>query len=87
MYASAIPCGKLKVGGTMEVELETKKSMRRIQEIDEEFTDVPGAARFLHVSEASVRRHLTDKTLTRYKACGRTLLKVSELRGLVKAAN
>jgi hypothetical protein len=53
-------------------------------EQSDEFFDVSGAARFLLVSEASVRRYLTQKVLTRYKACGRTLLSRAEVRSLVK---
>jgi len=67
----------------------TKKSNNEI-EIEPfeqgEFVDVPGAARFLLVSEASVRRYLTKKVLTRYKVLGRTLLRTSEVRNLVKVA-
>jgi hypothetical protein len=48
------------------------------------YTDVQGAADFSWVSTACVRRWLTDGKLTRYKCVGRTLIRIDELRELVK---
>lgn len=62
-------------------ELET---MPVVREVEPEFTDVPGAAAWAHVSCQHIRRLLTEKKLARYKFFSRTLIKFEELRALVK---
>lgn len=52
--------------------------------IEREFVDVAGAATWGYLSEAHIRRMLTDGKLTRYKLGARTLIKFSELRALVQ---
>jgi hypothetical protein len=53
---------------------------------DEAMINVKEAAAVLKLSEISIRRYLTQKKLKRYKAFGRTLLKESEVRALIKRA-
>ena len=55
--------------------------------VEREFVDVPGAADFACCSKATIRRMLTAGELTRFKFGARTLIKVAELRGLVKKAS
>jgi hypothetical protein len=50
----------------------------------QEFTSVKGAAGFACLSEVTIRRLLTEQKLTRYRFSGRTLIKVSELRAMVR---
>lgn len=50
----------------------------------EAFVSIPGAAGLIHISEASVRRYLTQKKLRRFKVGGRTLVKISDVLGLVR---
>jgi len=45
------------------------------------------AANILRLSEISVRRFLTQRKLRRYKCGGRTLLKESEVVGLIQEQN
>jgi len=45
---------------------------------------VKEAADILRLSEISVRRFLTQQKLRRYKAGGRTLLKLTEVLSLIK---
>ncbi len=47
---------------------------------------VPEAAQILGLSEISVRRFLTKGTLRRYKASGRTLLRLSDVLGMIREA-
>jgi Helix-turn-helix domain len=54
------------------------------QEAAERLVSIPWAAEFLSVSEVTVRRHLTQKRLRRFKAGGRTLVKVADLMALVR---
>jgi excisionase family DNA binding protein len=50
----------------------------------ERLVSIPWAAEFLSVSEVTVRRHLTQKRLRRYKCGGRTLVKVGDLQALIR---
>jgi hypothetical protein len=52
--------------------------------LEREYIDVPGAADFACCSKATIRRMLTAGELTRFKFGARTLIKVAELRGLVR---
>ncbi len=52
---------------------------------DGRYVDIRQAAELLHISEASVRRYLTQGKLRRFKAGGaRTLLLRSQVLGLIK---
>ena len=53
---------------------------------DPEYTSVAGAAGLMSVSQETIRKLLTRKRLSRYKFFGRTLIRVSELRSLVRKA-
>jgi hypothetical protein len=50
----------------------------------EQFINVKEAAALLRMAEISIRRFLTKKKLTRYKAAGRTLLRRDQVLGLIK---
>jgi excisionase family DNA binding protein len=50
------------------------------------FVGVSAAAQLLQVSEATIRRFLTQRKLRRYKCGARTLVKREDLLGLVKEA-
>ncbi|MCU1305232.1 MAG: hypothetical protein JWQ87_5516 [Candidatus Sulfotelmatobacter sp.] len=45
---------------------------------------IPTGAEMLSLSEATIRRYLTQKVLRRFKVGNRTLIKVGDLMGLVK---
>jgi excisionase family DNA binding protein len=51
----------------------------------QEYVTVRTAADFTHTSEPTIRRMLTKKKLQRYRFQGRTLIRLSELRALVRA--
>jgi excisionase family DNA binding protein len=51
---------------------------------DNDFVSVKSAAERITVSEPTIRRFLTQKRLRRFKAGRRTLIKLSDLMGLVK---
>jgi hypothetical protein len=51
---------------------------------DPAYIDVEQAANFLRMSNASVRRYLTQKRLRRFKAGSRTLLLFDDVKGLVR---
>jgi len=51
-----------------------------------EYVGLPRGAEMVDLSVPTLRRWLTQKKLKRYKAGGHTLLKTSELLGLVKEA-
>ena len=53
---------------------------------DPEFTSVAGAAQLMTVSKETIRKMLTRKVLRRYKFGGRTLIRVAQLRSLVREA-
>lgn len=48
-----------------------------------EFCTISEAADFVRVSQATIRRFLTIRKLTRYKCGARTLIKIAELRALI----
>jgi excisionase family DNA binding protein len=48
--------------------------------------NVREAAALVRLSEVSIRRYLTQKKLRRYKIGGRTLVRKSEVLGLIKEA-
>ena len=48
-----------------------------------QFVSVREAAAILKMSEISIRRFLTQKKLRRYKVGSRTLVKISEVLGLI----
>jgi excisionase family DNA binding protein len=50
----------------------------------QQFCTVPAGAQMVFVSTYTLRRWLTDGRLRRYKIGGRTLIKVTELLGLIK---
>jgi Fic family protein len=68
------------------IEKSNQRMAQRAAEIEQEYVDVATAARFLHCSDANIRRHLTNGVLTRFKALGRTLISIAELRALIKKA-
>jgi excisionase family DNA binding protein len=51
-----------------------------------EFISVREAAGITKLSEVSIRRFLTRKTLRRYKVGARTLVRASEVLGLIREA-
>jgi len=51
---------------------------------DDGFVSVREGAEMIKLSEISIRRYLTKKKLTRFKVGSRTLLKRSEVLGLVR---
>lgn len=51
-----------------------------------QFVSVPEAAALLRISPVSIRRYLGQGKLKRYKVGARTLLKTSDVLGLVEAA-
>ena len=51
---------------------------------DPEYASVRQAANLMAVSEETIRKLLTKGRLSRYKFFGRTLVRVSELRSLVR---
>lgn len=55
-------------------------------EENSEFIAVSEARRLTRSSEATIRRYLTLKKLKRYKFGARTLVKRSELLGLIREA-
>jgi excisionase family DNA binding protein len=55
----------------------------QLKDIPAEFMSVPDAATFLRLSDVTIRRLLTQRKLTRYKASGRTLLSAAEVRAFV----
>jgi excisionase family DNA binding protein len=52
----------------------------------ERYLTVPEAAQFLRISEATVRLHLTKKTLKRYKYGTRTLIRLRDAESLIREA-
>jgi len=52
----------------------------------DKYINVKEAAALLRLSEISIRRLLWKKKLTRYKAGGRTLLRQSQVMGLIHEA-
>jgi hypothetical protein len=70
--------------------MKTKSRMRgsdgRASDATAEYINVAEAADLLRLSEISIRRYLTKKVLVRYKAGARTLLRRSEVVGLIKQA-
>jgi excisionase family DNA binding protein len=67
---------KKKVQGNGEVHLDATLTEPAYLSVDQ-------AANFLHMSNASVRRYLTQKRLRRFKAGSRTLLLFDDVKGLV----
>jgi hypothetical protein len=63
---------------------QTEKNTAFVDHLKPEYVTVLGSAEYLHVTPAAIWRYLTDKKLTRYKSLGRTLIKISELRALVR---
>jgi excisionase family DNA binding protein len=51
-----------------------------------EFLSIPGCAQLMGVSEASIRRFLTQKKLRRYKIGARTVVKRSDVLALAVPA-
>jgi excisionase family DNA binding protein len=56
-----------------------------IQRDRERYVDVREAAQILHLSEASVRRLLTQRKLRRFKCGARTLLAREQVLSLIRA--
>ncbi len=56
----------------------------RLTDGQAEYMSVKTAATFLSLSDITIRRLLTQKRLTRFKAAGRTLVSAAEVRDLVK---
>jgi len=54
-----------------------------VEQTASRFFTVPEAAEFCRVSPWTIRAWLTEKTLTRYKAGGRTLVSKDEIAKLV----
>jgi excisionase family DNA binding protein len=52
----------------------------------QQFVTCKEASQLLKLSEVSIRRFLTQKKLRRYKCGSRTLLKLSEVLGLVRVS-
>lgn len=52
----------------------------------QEFITCKEAALLLKLSEISIRRMLTQRKLKRYKVGARTLIRLSEARGLIREA-
>jgi hypothetical protein len=73
----------------MEAHVELDRPADRIVDRPR-FVDIPGAAALLCVSEATIRRYLTRKTLKRYKVGKgpntRTLLNRDEVLSLIREA-
>lgn len=70
---------KIRQGGEMP------EKQVAVQE-DAEFVTVAEAVRLTRSSEPTIRRKLTEGELRRYKFGGRTLIKRSELLGLIREA-
>jgi Fic family protein len=54
------------------------------ERILEKYLTVQECAQFLRIAEATVRYHLSHKTLRRFKCQGRTLIKLSDAESLIK---
>lgn len=58
---------------------------RPVNEDANRFVDARQAAEILHLSEASVRRFLTQRKLKRFKCGARTLLERAQVLSLITA--
>jgi hypothetical protein len=56
------------------------------EQVTSDYIGVNGAAEMVQCTSQHIRRLLTEKKLTRFKFCARTLVSKTELLGLVRRA-